>query len=171
MLHIWSPLIDRRDSAPARPVPGALTSIGRNRTSLVLTGVVNMELERVPPRASLDRERMSQRERGALCAFQPDIAAVVPRVAMLGDSPRTTTPARQVTNTIDRSSQNARNDNSSALTHCFLPPVASELSTDCARTRTHFSPQRRHSLRSLTGTLCTCRSVHQFKKFSPILTN
>ena len=37
-----SPPADRRDAAPARLLPGALTSNASNRTSRVLTGVVNL---------------------------------------------------------------------------------------------------------------------------------
>ena len=162
---------DRRDAAPACPLPGSLTSISRTRTSLVLTGVVNMELERVPPRSPLDRECASHRERGALRAFQTDIASVMARVFVkLGDLPRS--PARRVTmepeQSLSSGSQNALNNDSPAFAHCFRPAVASDLSAACGRTRTHFSPQRHHSLRSLTGTLCMSRgmSLHVYEILS-----
>ena len=117
-----------------------------------------MELERVPPCSPLDRECASHRERGALRAFQTDIAAVMEReFVKLGDLPRS--PARQVTmepeQSLSSGSQNARNNYSPAFAHCFRPDVAFDLSAACMRTCTHFSPQpqRRHSLRFLNGTL------------------
>ena len=133
---------DRRNAAPAHLLPGALTSIAPNRTSLVLTGVVNMELEHVPPRSPLDRECASHREREALRAFQTDIAAVVVcAFVKLGDLPHS--PARRVTiepkQSLSSGSQNARNNDSPAFAHCFRPAVTSDLSAACGRTRTHTS--------------------------------